>query len=69
MAARYCLQTFCIHNAVTGAEETIQQGATRDTVAHWVVQNTPASFWSTSPLTGSQTNPKLAAYLVAYPNT
>ena len=70
MAARYSIQTFTIHNTSTNAEETIQQGATRDSVTHWVVLNTPASFWSTTPLVvGSQIHPKLAAYLVAYPNT
>lgn len=70
MAARYALFTFCIHNTATGSDETIQQGATRDSVTHQVVLQTPASFWSTTPLVvGAQIHPKLAAYLTAYPNT
>ena len=70
MAARFALQTFCFHNSVSGFEETIQQGAQRDSVTGQAFLQTPAAFWSTTPLVaGTQIDPKLAAYLVAYPNT
>lgn len=69
MAARYALQQFTFHNSVTGAEECVIQGTQRDSVTSQAFLETPASFWSTTPLAGTQIDPKLAAYLVAYPST
>ncbi len=71
MAARFALVSFCFHNSVSGFEETIQQGAQRDSVTSQAFLQSPASFWSTTALSVAtgQIDPKLAAYLVAYPNT
>ncbi len=70
MAARYALQAFFFTNNVTGREEFIQLGASRDSVSSQAFTQTPASFWSTTPLVvGSQINPKRAAHLLLYPNT
>ncbi len=70
MAARYALQQFTFHNTVTGAEECVVEGAQRDSVTGQAFLQSPASFWSTTPLvSGTQIDPKLAAYLVAYPST
>lgn len=70
MAARYALQQFTYHNSVTGSEECVVQGAQRDSVTGQAFLETPASFWSTTPLVaGTQIDPKLAAYLAAYPST
>lgn len=70
MAARYALQQFVFHNSVTGQEECVIQGAQRDSVTSQAFLESPASYWSTTPLTsGTQIDPKLAAYLLAYPNT
>lgn len=70
MAARYALQQFTYHDSVANAEITIIQGAQRDSVTGQAFLQTPASFWSSSPLTsGTQIDPKLAAYLTAYPAT
>jgi hypothetical protein len=71
MAARYALQPFVYHDTVAGADILIQQGAQRDSVTGQAFLQTPASMWSTTPLTtaAGQIDPKLAAYLVAYPNT
>lgn len=69
MAARYALQPFAFFNSVSTTAETVQQGALRDSTSQAFTQ-TPAAFWSTTPLVaGTQIDPKLAAYLVAYPNT
>lgn len=70
MAARYALIPFCFSNSVSGRDEFVQQGASRDSVTSQAFLQTPASFWSTTPLVaGAQISPQLAAYLVAYPNT
>ena len=70
MAARYALQQFTFHNSVTGSEECVVEGAQRDSVTGQAFLQTPASFWSSVPLAGgTQIDPKLAAYLVAYPST
>lgn len=70
MAARYALQPFCFFNTVSTTAEFVQQGAQRDSVTAQAFLQTPAAFWSTTPLVaGTQIDPKLAAYLVAYPNT
>jgi len=70
MAARYALQPFCFRNTVSLTDEFVQQGAQRDSVTSQAFLQTPASFWSTTPLVaGTQISPQLAAYLVAYPNT
>jgi len=71
MAARYALQQFTFHNSVTGAEECIIQGAQRDSVTSQAVLQTPASFWSSAPLSAvsGQIHGRLAQYLAAYPNT
>ena len=70
MAARYALQQFTFHNSVTGSEECVIQGAQRDSVTSQAFLESPAAFWSATPLTpGTQVDPKLAAYLAAYPST
>jgi len=70
MAARFALQQFTFHNSVTGSEEVVIQGASRDSVTSQAFLESPASFWSTTALVaGTQISPQLAAYLVAYPNT
>jgi hypothetical protein len=71
MAARYALQQFVFHNSVTGSEECVVQGAQRDSVTSQAFLESPSSFWSTTPLTAAagQIDPKLAAYLAAYPST
>jgi hypothetical protein len=70
MAARYALVPFCFRNTSSGFDESVQQGAQRDSLTSQAFLQTPASFWSTTPLVvGAQIDPKLAAYLVAYPNT
>ena len=70
MAARYALFPFCFHNTVTGTDEHVEQGAQRDSLTGQAFLATPASWWSSTPLvTGTQIDPKLAAYLVAYPST
>jgi hypothetical protein len=70
VAARFALQQFVYHDSVAGADITVMQGASRDSVTSQAFLESPASFWSTTPLTsGTQIDPKLAAYLVAYPST
>ena len=70
MAARFALQQFVYHNSVTGSEELITEGASRDSITGQAFLQTPASFWSTTPLVaGTQISPQLAAYLAAYPAT
>jgi len=70
MAARFALQQFTFHNSVTGSEEVVIQGASRDSVTSQAFLESPASFWSVTALVaGTQISPQLAAYLVAYPNT
>lgn len=64
----YALQQFVFHNTVTGAEECVIEGEQRNSATSQACLQTPASFWSASPLTvGTQISPKLAAYLLAYP--
>jgi len=71
MAARYALQQFTFHNSVTGSEEVVIQGAQRDSVTSQAFLESPASFWSTTPLSASagQLTGVLAGYLAAYPGT
>jgi hypothetical protein len=70
MAARYALQQFTFHNSVTGSEECVVQGAQRDSVTSQAFLESPSSYWSATPLvSGTQIDPKLAAYLAAYPST
>jgi hypothetical protein len=71
MAARYALMSFVVHNSVTGADEHVEIGAQRDSVTSQVFTQTPASFWSSTPLTAAsgQIHGRLAQYLAAYPNT
>lgn len=70
MAAMYALVPFCYKNTVTTQMETILQGAQRDSITSQAFLETPASYWSATPLvTGTQISPQLAAYLAAYPNT
>ena len=71
MAARFALQQFVYHDTVANADILIVQGAQRDSVTSQAFLESPASFWSSSALTAAagQIDPKLAAYLVAYPNT
>lgn len=69
MAARYALQPFCFFNTVSTFMESVMVGAQRDSVTSQAFLETPASYWSTTPLVaGTQISPQNAAYLVAYPN-
>lgn len=70
MVAMFALVPFCYRNTVTTQMETILQGASRDSVTSQAFLETPASYWSASPLVaGSQISPQMAQYLAAYPNT
>lgn len=70
MAARFALQQFVFHNSVTGSEELVIQGASRDSVTSQAFLESPASFWSASPLVaGVNISPQLAQYLASYPST
>jgi hypothetical protein len=70
MAARYALVQFVYHDTVANAEILIEQGAQRDSITGQAFLQTPASFWSATPLVaGAQISPQLSAYLAAYPNT
>lgn len=70
MAAMFALQQFVYRNSVTTQQETIIQGATRDSITSQAFLQTPASYWSATPLvTGTQISPQLAAYIAAYPTT
>jgi hypothetical protein len=70
MAAMFALQPFVFKNTVTTQQETVLQGASRDSVTSQAFLETPASYWSSTPLVaGTQISPQMAAYLVAYPNT
>lgn len=70
MVAMFALVPFCYRNTVTTQMETILQGSSRDSITSQAFLETPASYWSASPLVaGTQISPQMAAYLVAYPNT
>jgi hypothetical protein len=69
MAAKFALQQFTFHNTVTGQEEVVIQGASRDSITGQAFLETPASFWSATPLAVPQITGTLAGYLAAYPNT
>jgi len=70
MAARYALVPFVFQNTVTTQMESVIQGAQRDSVTSQAFLETPAAYWSTTPLVaGTQISPQLAAYLATYPNT
>lgn len=71
MAARYALQQFVYHDTAASADILVEQGAQRDSVTGQAFLQTPASFWSSSPLSAAagQIDPKQAAYLAAYPST
>jgi hypothetical protein len=71
VAARFALVSFVFHNSVTGADEHVEQGASRDSVTSQAFLQTPASFWSAAPLSAAsgQIHGRLAQYLAAYPNT
>lgn len=72
MAAMYALFPFCFLNTTLTPPtvQHIEQGAMRDSLTGQAFLATPASWWSSTPLvTGTQIDPKLAAYLVAYPST
>lgn len=70
MAARYALVEFFFVNTVSGNTEFIYRGAQRDSLLSQAVLETPASYWSATPLVpGNQISAALAAYLVQYPNT
>ncbi len=68
MAARFALQQFVFHNSVSGQEEVVIQGASRDSVTGQAFLETPASFWSATPLAAPAITGVLAGYLAAYPN-
>jgi hypothetical protein len=70
MTAMYALVPFCYRNTVTTQMETILQGSQRDSITSQAFLETPASYWSATPLAaGTQISPQMAAYLAAYPNT
>jgi hypothetical protein len=70
MAARFALVPFCYLNTVTTQMESVLQGASRDSVTSQAFLETPASYWSSSPLVaGVNISPQMAAYLAAYPGT
>jgi hypothetical protein len=70
MAARFALVPFCFFNTVSTTMESVEQGASRDSITSQAFLQTPASFWSASPLVaGVSISPQMAAYLVAYPTT
>jgi hypothetical protein len=65
VAAEYATVSTWYHDAVTGTDRFITQGATRDTVTDaWITANYAAVF-AGSPLTGLPA--KLAAFLAAHP--
>jgi hypothetical protein len=69
MAARYALIPFWYYDSVDLTMKFVHQGAQRDSVTGQAFLETPASYWSSSPLVaGTQVNPKLFAHLAAYPN-
>jgi hypothetical protein len=65
------LQQFCYHDTVANAEICVIQGAQHDSITGQAFLQTPASFWSATPLSaaGGQITGVLAAYLTAYPGT
>jgi hypothetical protein len=68
MAARYALQQVVYYDSVAHADICIVQGAKWDSTSQAHAE-TPSSMWSTTALTaGSQIDPKLAAWLLAYPS-
>jgi hypothetical protein len=71
MAARYALVQFTYHDTVANQEITVIQGANHDSVTGQAFLQTPASYWSTTPLSASagQITAVLAGYLTAYPAT
>jgi hypothetical protein len=71
MAARYALQQFVYHDTVANAEICVVQGAQRDSITGQAFLESPASYWSATPLSaaGGQITGVLAAYLAAYPAT
>jgi len=68
MAARYALQQFVFHNSVSGSEEFVPLGAQRDSVTSQAFLQSPAAYWSTTPLATPALTGVYAAYLTAYPN-
>jgi hypothetical protein len=71
VAARYALVSFVFHNTVTGTDEHVEMGASRDSITAQAFLQTPASYWSSVPLAAAsgQIHGRLAQYLAAYPNT
>jgi hypothetical protein len=67
MAARYALQQAVYHDTTAGADICIVQGAKWDSGSQAYSQ-TPSGMWSSTALVaGTQIDPKLSAYLAAYP--
>jgi hypothetical protein len=67
MATRYALQQVVYYDTTAGADICIIEGAARDTSSQAYSQ-TPSGMWSSSALVvGTQIDPKLSAYLAAYP--
>jgi hypothetical protein len=66
MAARYALQSFVIR--VAGVDDYVTIGALRDSASAQVT-GTPASYWSTVPLTLAQVGGcgSLVGYMLARP--
>jgi hypothetical protein len=57
-------------NTVTTQQEGVLQGASRDSITSQAFLESPASYWSASPLVaGVNISPQMAQYLAAYPNT
>ena len=68
MATRYALQQVVYYDTTAAADICIIEGAARDTTSQAYAQ-TPASMWSATALAvGTQIDPKLSAYLAAYPS-
>ena len=67
MAARYLNAPSFVMQLASGASHSVITGAHRDST-HVAVTGTPAGWWVTTPLAAPAIDPKLAAYLTAYPD-
>lgn len=64
----YALQQFIYHDTVSGEDALVTLGASRNPATSQAYAQTPASYWSATPLAGgTQISPRLRAYLDAYP--
>jgi hypothetical protein len=67
VAARYLNAAPFVIQLASGASHAVITGAHRDST-HAAVTGTPAAWWATTPLAVPAIDPKLAAYLLAYPD-